>query len=41
MFSNFISNFFATKKYFLKNDLQQKQFLENLSQLIIKIHLLL
>jgi hypothetical protein len=37
--SNFIFSFFVAKELFKKDDVQQKQFLEDLTLLIVKNHL--
>jgi hypothetical protein len=39
--NNYRSNFFAAKYPYKKDDVQQKQFLEDLSFLIVKNHLLM
>jgi hypothetical protein len=39
VYSNYIPSFFATKEPFKKNDVQQKQFLEDLTFLIVKNHI--
>jgi hypothetical protein len=39
VFSNFIFNFFIAKVFLKKKDVHQKQFLEDLTLLIVKNHL--